>query len=574
MKRLLQFVVLILFALLLYAQDSRGSTYYVDNCVVMGNDANNGTSSMTPWLTVAKVNSISFNPGDAVLFEGGCTWREQLIPKTSGALGSPITFGSYGSGQATLNGSTMVTGWTLSSGNVYTSTISWGPFGYAVWEDGTLLTKVTSGTAGMTAGTFYESGTTIYVWTLDGTSPAGHAIEVSHWPTSQNDGLISLRAQSYITINNLNITKANWYGVYLQSANYVTVSHSTFIQTYHNAVSPYEQGTYANSTNLIVQGNTFDHVGITRPFTGQEGVAINGLGIQTGLFDSNVVTNNYGESIVVLGGASGITVSNNHVSYGKAAGIYILAGYGAGGDTTGTTVTGNLVDNVPASASAYVIATESTTNVNGLTMTYNVANCGSLQSSQYALRLGGSGGTGVYENMNIYGNTFANCPYGIASVSNPASGPNNLFQNNVISTNQYYDIIMTDQATTNYTFAYNLLYTPYSTAIRWWNGTAVTNYTLAQFNTAYGCPGQWHCNSIQANPNVVGPPNFALATGSPAIGKGTNLGTTYQMGLDSTSAGTFPFTRTAQNANWDIGAFVYAAPSNPAPPSALSVTVD
>ena len=126
-----------------------------------------------------------------------------------------------------------------------------------------------------------------------------------------------------------------------------------------------------------MQGNTFDHVGITRPFTGQEGVAINGLGIQTGLFDSNVVTNNSGESIVVMGGASNVTVSNNHVSYGKAAGIYILAGYGAGGDTTGTTVTGNLVDNVPASASAYVIATESTTNVNGLTMTYNVANCGS-----------------------------------------------------------------------------------------------------------------------------------------------------------------------------------------------------
>jgi hypothetical protein len=151
-------------------------------------------------------------------------------------------------------------------------------------------------------------------------------------------------------------------------------------------------------------------------------------------------------------------------------------------------------------------------------MSYNVANCGST-SALYALRLGGSGGSGVYENLNIYGNTFANCPYGIAQLSNPASSPNNVFQNNVISTNQYYDIIVTDQATTNYTFAYNLLYTPYSTAIRWWNGTAVTNYTLAQFNTAYGCPGQWHCNSIQANPNVVDPPNFALATRRSAKGQ-------------------------------------------------------
>jgi hypothetical protein len=50
---------------------------------------------------------------------------------------------------------------------------------------------------------------------------------------------------------------------------------------------------------------------------------------------------------------------------------------------------------------------------------------------------------------------------------------------------------MTDQATRNYPFGYNLLYTPYSTGIRW----------LAQFNSTYGCPGQWHCNSIQANPS-------------------------------------------------------------------------
>src|SRR5215472_6690724 len=152
MKRLLQFVLLILFVRPLHAQ---GSTYYVDNCVFTGVDTNSGTSPTTPWLTVAKVNGTSFNPGDTIMYQGGCTWREQLIPKTSGASGRPITFSSYGTGQATLNGSTIVTGWAPSSGNIYTSTISWGPYGYAVWEDNTLLTKVNS-TAAMKAGTFYE----------------------------------------------------------------------------------------------------------------------------------------------------------------------------------------------------------------------------------------------------------------------------------------------------------------------------------------------------------------------------------------------------------------------------------
>ncbi len=42
-------------------------------------------------------------PGDGVLFQGGTTFSDEtLMPNTSGAAGSPIIFGSYGSGNATL----------------------------------------------------------------------------------------------------------------------------------------------------------------------------------------------------------------------------------------------------------------------------------------------------------------------------------------------------------------------------------------------------------------------------------------------------------------------------------------
>jgi hypothetical protein len=91
---------------------AHAATYYVDS--VAGNNANAGTSSASPWQTIAKVNSSTFNPGDSILFKAGDTWREQVVVPSSGASGNPITFGSYGTGALPIiNGSNIVTGsWT------------------------------------------------------------------------------------------------------------------------------------------------------------------------------------------------------------------------------------------------------------------------------------------------------------------------------------------------------------------------------------------------------------------------------------------------------------------------------
>src|SRR5579871_5989459 len=72
-----------------------GQTYYVSPS---GNDLNNGLSAGSPWKTLAKVNSSSFQPGDNVLFQRGGEWRESLTVPSSGAAGNPITFADYGTG--------------------------------------------------------------------------------------------------------------------------------------------------------------------------------------------------------------------------------------------------------------------------------------------------------------------------------------------------------------------------------------------------------------------------------------------------------------------------------------------
>jgi hypothetical protein len=77
-----------------------GSTYYVSPS---GSDSNRGTSPASAWRTVKRVNEASLQPGDGVLFEGGATFSDAtLLPNASGRAGSPIIFGSYSQGNATL----------------------------------------------------------------------------------------------------------------------------------------------------------------------------------------------------------------------------------------------------------------------------------------------------------------------------------------------------------------------------------------------------------------------------------------------------------------------------------------
>src|SRR5688572_20908434 len=68
-------------------------TYYID-CQA-GSDANNGTSTSTPWRTFANVNGHVFLAGDSILLKRGttCSGIGGMTPKGSGTSTSPITIG-------------------------------------------------------------------------------------------------------------------------------------------------------------------------------------------------------------------------------------------------------------------------------------------------------------------------------------------------------------------------------------------------------------------------------------------------------------------------------------------------
>jgi hypothetical protein len=119
-----------------------GTTYYVDSAV--GNDAHAGTSPATAWQTIQHVNGRSLLAGDRVLFQGGQTFTDHtLIIKSTwtGTAANPITFGSYGSGRATINipNAIGVSAQTGSQGYLIRDLIFIGPGNTALGPNGVVL---------------------------------------------------------------------------------------------------------------------------------------------------------------------------------------------------------------------------------------------------------------------------------------------------------------------------------------------------------------------------------------------------------------------------------------------------
>lgn len=101
-----------------------GTTYYISNT---GNNLNNGTSSSTPWQTLAKLNSITLVAGDIVLLKAGDTFNEQLPVNQSGSAGNVIRFGSYGGIiKPVITAFTTLTGWTSLGSNKWEKAINAG----------------------------------------------------------------------------------------------------------------------------------------------------------------------------------------------------------------------------------------------------------------------------------------------------------------------------------------------------------------------------------------------------------------------------------------------------------------
>jgi hypothetical protein len=201
----------------LWCGTAAATTYYVSSSA--GNDANNGTSSSTPWQTVAQVNGQTFLPGDSVLFKRGDVWNESLAPPSSGSSGSPIKFDAYGAGPApNLTGYYAVpaSAWTVVSGNVWKATL---PAGYttisfclfgSIWGQKQPSLTVTG------PWDFYLAGGALHVYSVG--NPASYYSGAIVPMAVSNTPLINVNGKSWLTFQHLLLNWFDEYGVYVQGA--------------------------------------------------------------------------------------------------------------------------------------------------------------------------------------------------------------------------------------------------------------------------------------------------------------------------------------------------------------------
>ncbi len=121
MKRVISFIMgflLVISSLMItpVMADASSATYYVDPS---GNDSNNGISASTPWKTLDKVNSTTFQPGDTILFKAGGTWTGTLHPLGSGSSSAQITIDMYGTGNKPIIAGNGATNAVLLDGQEY-----------------------------------------------------------------------------------------------------------------------------------------------------------------------------------------------------------------------------------------------------------------------------------------------------------------------------------------------------------------------------------------------------------------------------------------------------------------------
>jgi hypothetical protein len=224
--------------LLIFCANALATTYYVSSS--MGSDSNSGTSSTTPWQTIAHVNGQTFNPGDSILFKRGDVWNESLATTSSGSSGNPIAFDAFGTGAApNLTGYYAVptTAWVLVTGNAwkapvpatYTS-INFCLFG-SIWGQ-----KVAAVSSNLTAQwDFYLANGYVYVYSVG--NPATYYNEPIVPMALSNVPVININGQSWLTFQHLLVNWFDQYGVYVQG----TSDHLVFANMEADSMIP--QGT-------------------------------------------------------------------------------------------------------------------------------------------------------------------------------------------------------------------------------------------------------------------------------------------------------------------------------------------
>ncbi|WP_461071835.1 NPCBM/NEW2 domain-containing protein [Spirosoma horti] len=364
------------------------TTYYVANS---GNEANNGRSDGSPFQTIAKINSLSLQPGDAILFRRGDTFRGTLSIRQSGTSSNPIVVDAYGSGnKPILAGSVPVSNWNNIGNNVWQADCpSCGSRVTGLYRNGTVLPlgrypNLSDANKGYL--TVQSHGGKTQLTSQQGLSQnwtGGEAVlRPTQWIldratiTQQNGNTLSLNnSSSYDLADGWGFFIQNHPATLDQVGEWYYDSSSKKIRLFDNQNNPNSQLITATAFNeginlTNVSGITVRNVKITETLS--TGLAVNGG--SNFVFSGNDITNSGEDGITIIGSGNNVVAENNLFEDANSSGLYIgpyqnftfrgntlrriglIPGRGKSGDgtysalqalcTSNTLIENNVVDNV------------------------------------------------------------------------------------------------------------------------------------------------------------------------------------------------------------------------------------
>ncbi|OGU60715.1 MAG: hypothetical protein A3K31_00195 [Ignavibacteria bacterium RIFOXYA12_FULL_35_25] len=578
------------------------TTYYVSSS--QGNDNNTGTSEITPWKTIAKVNSVNFQPGDRMLFKRSDKWEhdEGLLIKNSGTANDRIIYGTYNDGikpaitlREAVPGWDSPGNWSQYSTNVWYMTVSGATtqMWLRLWLDNMEYVRTQGldannddGTYGITSTNrfFVDRGNArLYVYATSNPSSFYSSIEYSG---RVRDGetifhTITLKDADYVTIDGLDVQGSMYSAIGLAGSDNVIIKNCN-IGKYSNwagifGQSPFISASDNTSDNVIIENNLIDSDRKLMQFF-YDGIANVEYGIVQGRTDSWNIRNNtiinWTFGIFTLGGEVPVTnhnIYNNDISapdlvYSKAMQI-----------------NGN-------------------NNVNSGYSNFNVYNNYFHDLNTSALNISSNGNKiyfNIIENMRFSQNAHAdnaNSGFGIQIVSDGTSSleDNYFFNNTFYRTDR--DVIQ------NWSSYFNAFYNNifagglgtgshtqiqdnpnsrnhYKNNIFFYPGFGTNNYvawgshgawTISKFNlldnTYTNMVISGNLQHVGVIGNLINVSNFTLSTGSPALNAGIDISSLVPEGF------TDRYGNVVNRTKPDIGAVQYVT-GDTSPPTLLSATL-
>ena len=536
----------ILLAITLVGSTARATNYYV---ATGGSDANNGTSTTTPWATISKVNSQTLAPGDTVKFSCGNSFSGTLTLSQSGTSAAPVTIDSYGCDSASGIGFPVIqagSGSGISATDVqYITVQNLVVAGLGVWSTtGTFSGNTGSGVVFTNdlANNAQLSGITLnhveahhfggYGLVFNGTNASDgfSTVVVSNSQFHDNvvGGAAFLSAQNSPPTtawshNNVTITQSNFYnnagqtslasesayGLFMQSANVVLVDTCTLSNN----------GQFA-PTSVMAAGATFFNV---KGLTLQNSVAsLNGSPLQGA----------YGVGFRLDGGLDTAIVQWNTTFFNGAAGIYVTTRAGA------ATARNSIIRFNMLSSDAQGDASQG-----GFHMDTN------LHSGLYFIN-----------NTIFFPHASAVGYPGALEITNGVT--NMTVENNIFyapSDTPVVRIAAGTGALTTLVMDYNNLWPGYFTFIGYWNGVKVSSFATWKSTTALEVHG------LSANPRVY--PLAATTTGLLSQPNSNSAARGAAITLPQQGAADYWQTLVPTSGMTDMGATLYASQADVAPPS-------